>query len=98
MHEQEQRLGLQHEQDRLVVGVVVEVLMDAAVLDDHDVAGLPVDAAAVMDVMAAAFEHIEHGAVQVAVLLAVGAGRIGLDMRLDRLRDGRRLRIDECLP
>ena len=63
------------------------MLMHAAVLDEHDVARLPRNMPAVMDVVAAALEDIEHGAVQMPVLLAVGARRIGLDMGLDRLRD-----------
>src|SRR5262249_32117866 len=59
VHEQEQRFRLEHQQDRLVLGIIVEVLMHAAVLDDHDVAGLPVDAAAVVDVVAAALDHVK---------------------------------------
>src|SRR6185312_17085389 len=77
--------------------IVVEVLMDAAVLDDHHVAGLPGDVLAVVHVVAAALEHVEHGAVQVAVLLSVGARRVDLDMGLDRLRDGGGLRADHVL-
>src|ERR1019366_9803715 len=69
--------------------------MHAAILDNHDVTGLPIDPFAVMDVMAAAFEDVEHGAVQVTVLLPVSARCIDLDMRLDRLGDGRRLRTDD---
>src|SRR4051812_5216295 len=59
--------------------------MHAAGFDDHDVAGLPIDAAAVMNVIAAPFDDEEHGAVQMAVLLAEGTGTIGFDMRLDGL-------------
>ncbi len=66
--------------------IVVEVLMHAAGLDDHDVAGLPVDPPAVMDVMAAALQHEEHRAVQMPVFLAERSRPIGLDMRFDRLR------------
>jgi len=71
--------------------------MHAAVLDEHDVAGLPLDATAVMDVVAAPFEHVEAGAVEMAVLLAVGAGRVDLDVGFDRLGDGRVLRTDDVL-
>src|SRR5262249_48872726 len=84
-HEQKQRLGLEHQKDCLVVGVVVEMLMYARAFDDHDIARLPLDAAAVMDIVTAALEHIEHGAVEMPMLLAVGAGRIAFDMGLDRL-------------
>ena len=97
MHEEKERLRLDHEKDRLVLRVVVEMLMHAAILDDHHIAGLPRDVAAVMDVVTVAFEHVEHGAVHMAVLLAEGARAIGLDMRLDRLRDHRRLRRDDLL-
>src|SRR5262249_12192065 len=40
-----------------------------------------------MDVVAATLEHVEHRAVEVAVLLPVGPGRIALDVGLDRLGD-----------
>ena len=78
-------------------GIVVEMLVDAAVLDDHHVAGLPGNVPAVVHVVAAALEHVEHRAVEVAVLLAVGAGRIGLDVRFHRLDDGGGLRADDAL-
>src|SRR5262245_24609300 len=97
VHEQEQRLGLEHQQDRLVLGVVIEVLVHAAVLHEHHVAGLPGNVPAVMDVVAASLEHVEAGAVEMAVLLAIGAGRVDLDMRLDRLGDGCVLRADDVL-
>ena len=97
VHEQEQRLCLEHQQDRLFLRIVVEVLVDAAVLDDHHVARLPGNVPAVVHVMAAALEYVEHRAVEVAVLLAVGTRRIGLDMRLHRLDDGGRLRADDAL-
>ena len=54
------RLRLEHEQDAVLVVVVVEVLVDAAVLDQYDVAGLPFHGAAVVNVMAVALEH-ENG-------------------------------------
>src|SRR6185437_11448711 len=97
MHEEEQRLRLHDEEDRLVVGIVVEMLMNAAILDDHHIARLPVDAAPIMHVVAIAFQHIEHGAVHMPVLLPEGAWPIGLDMRFDRLRHHRVLRIDDLL-
>ena len=50
-----------------------------------------------MDVVAAALEHVEHGAVQMAVLLSVGARRVDLDMGLDRLGDCGGLRADHVL-
>src|SRR6266567_5812330 len=37
VHEQEQRLGLEDQQDRFIVRVVVEVLMHTAILDEHDI-------------------------------------------------------------
>ena len=88
MHEQKERLGLEHQQHRFVFRIVVEVLMHAPRFDDHDVAGLPVDAPAVVDVVAAPLDNEEHSAIQVAVLLAEGAGAIGFDVGLDRLADG----------
>src|SRR5262249_16398462 len=97
VHEQEQGLRLEHQQDRLVLGVVVEVLVHAAVLDEHHVTGLPRNVAAVVHVVAAALEHVEAGAVEVAVLLAVGARRVDLDVGLDRLGDVGVLRADGVL-
>ncbi len=76
---------------------VIEVLVHAAVLDQHHVAGLPGDLAAVMNVIAVALEHIEHRAVEVAVLLAAGLGSVGLDVGLDGLDDRGRLRADHAL-
>src|SRR5262249_9943310 len=97
VHEQEQRFGLENQQDRFVVGIVVEVLVHASALHDHHVARLPVDPAAIVDVVAAPLEHVEHRAVEMAVLLPVGAGRIALDMGLDRLNDVGRSRRDDVL-
>src|SRR5262245_62443133 len=71
--------------------------MDATVLDDHHVAGLPGTLPAIVHDMAAALEHVEHRAVEVAALLAVGLGRVGLDMRFHRLDDAGRLWADHAL-
>src|SRR5262245_47433144 len=49
VHEQEQRLRLEHQVDTFLLVGVVEVLVHAAVLDQHHVAGLPRDLAAVVD-------------------------------------------------
>src|SRR5213075_2909322 len=85
VHEEEQRLGLEDQQHRLVFRIVVEVLMHTAGLDDHDVAGLPIDAPSVMDVVASTLDDEEDGAVEMSVLLAVCAWSVSFDMRLDRL-------------
>ena len=82
--------------DALLALGIIEVLMHRAVLDQHHVAGLPFDAAAVMDIVAVAFEDVEHRAVEVSVLLAGGLWRIGLDVGLDRLDDRCRLRADHA--
>src|SRR4030088_1127571 len=63
------------------------MLVHAAAFHDHDVARLPLNMPPVMDVVAAALQDVEDRAVEVAVLLPVGAGRVDLDMGLDRLRD-----------
>src|SRR5262249_21966767 len=67
------------------------------VFDDHHVAGLPGDMAPVVDVVAAALEHVEHRTVEMAVLLAVCRGSVRLDMRFHRLDDAGRLRADDAL-
>src|SRR5215472_8554859 len=70
VHEQKQRLRLEYQQNAILVLVVIEMLVHAAVLDQHHVAGLPFDVAAVMDVVAVALEHVEHRAIEMTVLLA----------------------------
>ena len=71
--------------------------MHAAVLDEHAIAGFPVDAPLVMDIVAAPLEDVENRAVHVATFLAVGSGRITFDVRFDRLRDGGGVRTDDML-
>jgi hypothetical protein len=97
VHEQKQRLRLEHQENAILVLVVVEMLMHAAVLDQHHVTGLPFHVAAVMDVVAVPLEHVEHRAVEMAVLLAGIERRVALDMRFDRLHDVHRLRRDHVL-
>ena len=82
---------------QILLLVVVEMLVHAAVLDQHHVAGLPFHVAAVMDVMAVALEHVEHRAVEMAVLLAGIERRIAFDMRFDRLHDVDGARRDDVL-
>src|SRR5262249_31226738 len=81
MHEKEKRLRFGHQENGFVLGIVVEVLVHATVFDDHHVAGLPGDMAAVVDVVAATLEHVEYRTVEMAVLLAVCVGRIRLVVR-----------------
>src|SRR6202035_5746680 len=79
VHEQEERPGLEDQEMRVIVGIIVEMLMHAAVLDEHDVAGLPVDAPLVMDIVAAPFQNVEYRAVHMAMFLAIGSGRVNFD-------------------
>ncbi len=97
MHEKEQRLGLGDQHDGFLFRIVVQVLMHAGVFDDQRVARLPIEAAAVMDIVALAFEHIEYGAVHMAVPLAVTARREAVDVAFDGLCDLGRTRIDDLL-
>src|SRR5271156_3439254 len=69
VHEQEQRLGFENQQDAGFLLVIVEVLVHAGILDQHDVTGLPLHITAVMHVMAVALEYVEHRAVEMAVFL-----------------------------
>src|SRR6185503_18993955 len=87
VHKQKQWLCLEHEQQGLVFRIVVEVLMHAPRFDDHDIAGLPRNFPAVMDIVTASLQYEEHRAVQMSVLLAIGAWSIGFDVGLDGLRD-----------
>ena len=97
VHEQKERLRLHHEDDRLVVGIVVEMLVHTGVLDDQRVARLPVVADLVVHVVTLALQHEKDRAVHMAVLLAIAARGVDVDMAFDRLRDLHRLRIDDLL-
>ena len=85
VHEQVHRLGLDHQGARRLLRAGVEVLVHAIVMHDRDVAGLPVVADAVVDLVAGAVEDVERGLVDVAVLLGGAAGRIFLEMDVQRL-------------
>ena len=61
------------------------MLVDAIVVHDRDVAGLPVVADAVVDLVAGAVENVEDRLVHVAVLLGGAARRIFLEMDVQRL-------------
>src|SRR6266566_1196315 len=97
VHEQKQRLRLEHQKNAVLVFVVVEMLVDAAVLDQHYVAGLPLHGTAVVDIVAVALEDVKYRAVEMTVLLTGIERRIAFDMRLDRLHDVDRLRRDHVL-
>src|SRR2546423_3377181 len=72
--------------------------MHAAILDKHHIAGFPLDALAIVDVMAAALDDEEAGGIEVSVLLAIRTRCIGLDMAFDGLRDlGGSARSDRVL-
>ena len=83
VHEQEQRLSFHYQNDTLFIWVIIEMLMDAAILDDQGVSRLPVDPVTVMYVMAFTFQHKEDSRIHVPVLLAVPAGSVNIDMSLD---------------
>src|ERR1700688_4989623 len=97
MHEQEERLGLEDQEMGVVVGIIVEMLMHAAILDEHDVVRLPIDAPLVMDVVAAPLQNIEYRAVHMTMFLAIGSGRVNFDVCFDRLGDRGGMRTDDVL-
>ncbi len=68
---------------RLRAGVVV--LMHAVVVDDGDIAGLPVVADAVVNLVACTVKDVEGGLVDVPVLLRGAAGRVFLEVDVERL-------------
>ena len=80
VHEQEQRLGLHDQHQHGLLVVVIEMLVDGAVGNDQAIAGHVIELHAVVDVVPPALEHIEHGAVHVAVLL-VGRHQPGKEAR-----------------
>src|SRR5688572_16618575 len=57
VHEEEERLGLEYQQDGFSRRIVVEMLVHAAVLHQHDIAGLPFNAPPIVNVVAPALEH-----------------------------------------
>jgi hypothetical protein len=68
--------------------VAIDATLDRRVAEDdgdfaRDVAGLPIDAPPVMDIVAAPLDDVEHGAVQMPVLLAVRTRPVSLDMGFD---------------
>src|SRR5229473_3399690 len=85
VHEQIHRLGLDHQRPRRLPFAGVEMLVHAVVMDDRDVAGLPVVANAVVDFVACAIENVERRLVDVPVLLGLAAGGILLEMDVKRL-------------
>src|SRR5258705_759730 len=87
VHEHEHRLGLHDERARRPGRARVEMLVDAVVVDDGDVAGLPVVADAVVNLVALAVEDVERRFVDVAVLLRVPARRVLLEVDVKHLRE-----------
>ena len=85
-------LALKTSRHRFILRIVIEMLMHTTGFDDHDIAGLPVDPATIMNVVTAPLEHEKHRAVQMAVLLAIGTRSVCLDMGFDRLPNRSRAR------
>ena len=59
------------------------MLVDAVVVDDRDVASLPVVADLVVDLVALAVEDVEGGLVDVSVLLAPATWAVFLEMEVE---------------
>ncbi|OLS99727.1 hypothetical protein BJF90_38370 [Pseudonocardia sp. CNS-004] len=87
VHEHVHGLGLDDQRAGGALGVGVEVLVHAVVVHDRDVAGLPVVALAVVDLVAVAVEDVERGLVDVAVLLRLPAGAVLLQVEVEGLGD-----------
>src|ERR1700730_304030 len=85
VHEQIHRLGLDHQGARGLLGAGIEVLVHAIVMHDRDIAGLPVVADAVVNLVARPVENVEGRLVDMAVLLGGAAWRIFLEMDVQRL-------------
>jgi hypothetical protein len=85
VHEQIHRLGLDDQGAGRLACTGIEVLVDAVVVHDGDVAGLPVVAHAVVDLITGTVENIECRLVDVAVFLGGAARRIFLEMDVQRL-------------
>ena len=62
------------------------VLVHAVVVHDRDVAGFPVVALSVVDLVALAVEDVEERFVDVTVRLRLAAGRVFFEMDVQRLR------------
>src|SRR5678810_898271 len=87
VHEHEHRLGLDDQRARRLVLAGVEVLVHAVVMHDRDVAGLPVVAHAIVDLVADAVEDVERRLVDMAMLLRLAPGPVFLEVQVKRLRD-----------
>ena len=93
IHEQIHRLGLDDQGPRWFARAGVGMLMDAVVVDDGDIAGLPIVAHAVVNLVSRAIEDVEGSFVDVAMLLRGAARRILLEMDVQRLTEAI-LRLD----
>ena len=97
VHEQEQGLGLHHQDGHLLMVGGVEMLVHAGGLDDRGVARLVIEPPAVMHVVALAREDVKHRRVHVAVLLAADPGAEAIDVAFDGLGDLHVLGVDDHL-
>ncbi len=73
MHEEEQRLCLHDQHDRLLIRIVSKMLMNAAILDNHCIAGFPINPFTFMHIVTFTLEHEKDGAIHMSVLLAMTA-------------------------
>src|SRR5205823_9032785 len=80
------RLGFDDERTRRLFRVRIEMLMHAVIVDDRNVAGLPVVAHAVVHLVAGAVEDVERRLVDVAMLAVDTARRVFLEVDMQRLR------------
>src|SRR5665213_323217 len=87
VHEHEHGLGLDHQGARGLGRARIEMLVHAIVVDDRDVARLPVVPDAVVHLVALAVEDVERRLVHVAVLLRARARTVVLEMEVESLGD-----------
>ena len=97
VEKEEQRFGFEDHDARFVIGIAIDVLMHAAVLDDARIACFPVVALAIVNVVPLAFQNIKDRAVHMPMLLPMRSWGKHINMRLNRLRDRRALRVDNIL-
>src|SRR5579875_3520354 len=85
VHEQVHRLGLEDQGPRRLRRAAVEMLVDAVVVHDRDVAGFPLVAHAVVHLGAFAVEDVEHRFVDVTVFLRGRTRSVFLQVDVQRL-------------
>ncbi len=87
IHKDEHRFGLQNKSARRLGVRGIEVLVNAIVVHNRDIPGLPVIPDIVVNLVSLAVEDVERSFVHMAVLLASAAWPVFFQMQVKQLAD-----------